>query len=26
MHPFPLPAEERLIDGVKLGHGQAFGW
>jgi hypothetical protein len=26
MHPFPLPTEERLIDGVKVGHGQAFGW
>jgi len=25
MHPFPLPAEERLIDGVEIGHGQAFG-
>jgi hypothetical protein len=26
MDPLPLPTEERLIDGVKVGHVQAFGW
>jgi hypothetical protein len=26
MDAFPLPTEERLIDGVELSHGQAFGW